>query len=621
MAGTSRACLVKTEMLLLTFLSFFVFISIQGVQAKDCDIPFVVRGTWFYRENGEYHTTEINGDSMTGRGNCLLSHHSHHVNYTFVFYDEQTTCYHCVKFFVRTVNILDKIESGCKTLRDKSPSLNSICDGINPDQQLISLFAENFVPVNCRSGLEGVWQFAYQNRFRFTGECSHPGNVIQSCQTPGSQFLITNQKFTISYRKCDGMSESLDGTVEFSCLGDWFVGKNHYFAVANTKESRKDEKFRCFLKNRDDDEYMGKSITPECNTLKSPEDSPERYRMTPVKSETVTPGCNLPLNFSGHWINTANIDADVYINQTHIVETWHPDIGRSRKTVYICKESRDSRILLTRLNVDGCQKDYICYDIVPRHHNIIRYRKGLAMIKDDFHTVCSWTQFPAKNAWKYDLFLAKEPVPIRCPVAGMFRFQQSGDIKFQTRILGGVTDSPRPEIHCMDSVSSLQVCDSGQKEMVIDAEFCLSTDTYGRPMDIYSDPDYKLKCIGFWKENLRSYLITYDELDAFSRYRCWVYQRADLTKIYMSQALGPYCPLNQDVTSWNYTEGAAVHLNMEEYERERDQCPMNFDDGENPWRTSESYIQTFSFRGSADNIHISITAILLPLTLLFIVQH
>ena len=72
-----------------------------------------------------------------------------------------------------------------------------------------------------------------------------------------------------------------------------------------------------------------------------------------MKSETVTPGCNLPQNFSGHWINTANIDADVYINQTHIVETWHPDVGRSRRTVYICKESRDSRILLTRLNVDG----------------------------------------------------------------------------------------------------------------------------------------------------------------------------------------------------------------------------------------------------------------------------
>ena len=53
-----------------------------------------------------------------------------------------------------------------------------------------------------------------------------------------------------------------------------------------------------------------------------------------------------------------------------------------------------------------------------------------------------------------------------------------------------------------------------------------------------------------------------------------------------------------------------------------DQCPMNFDDGENPWSTSESYIQTFSFRGSsADNMHISITAILLPLTLLLIVRN
>ena len=38
------------------------------------------------------------------------------------------------------------------------------------------------------------------------------------------------------------------------------MGKDHFFAVANTKESRKDEKYRCFLKNRDDDYYLGKLI-------------------------------------------------------------------------------------------------------------------------------------------------------------------------------------------------------------------------------------------------------------------------------------------------------------------------------------------------------------------------
>lgn len=51
------------------------------------------------------------------------------------------------------------------------------------------------------------------------------------------------------------------------------------------------------------------------------------------------------------------------------------------------------------------QKDYVCFDFVPRHHNVIRFRRGLAVIKDDFSTVCSWVQFPNKEEWKYDLFL------------------------------------------------------------------------------------------------------------------------------------------------------------------------------------------------------------------------
>ncbi|CAG0910730.1 unnamed protein product, partial [Cyprideis torosa] len=77
-----------------------------------------------------------------------------------------------------------------------------------------------------------------------------------------------------------------------------------------------------------------------------------------------------------------------------------------------------------------------------------------------------------------------------------------------------------------------------------------------------------MKCIGYWKENLKSYLITYDELDAFTKFRCWVYQRADLNRILMSMAIGPFCALNQDWKSYNYTEGAAVALDMREYERE-----------------------------------------------------
>lgn len=211
----------------------------------------------------------------------------------------------------------------------------------------------------------------------------------------------------------------------------------------------------------------------------------------------------------------------------------------------------------------------MCFDFVPQHHNIIRYRRGLAVIKDDFHTVCSWVQFKNQQRWKYDLFLAKYPVAVRCPVAGKFNFTQRGEIPFETRILGGVTLSPRPNTYCKQNISDFSVCDTEQKEIAIDETYCLSLDHLGRPLDIYSDPDYKMKCIGYWKENLKSYLITFDELDPFSKYRCWVYQRADLNRVLMSQAIGPYCDLNQDVTSWNYTEGAAVAIEMQEYERER----------------------------------------------------
>ncbi|XP_043786702.1 uncharacterized protein LOC122711748 [Apis laboriosa] len=583
------------QLYLFLFTLYFMWQVIYSIQeSSPCQIPLIIRGSWFSWENGRNTLTEINAETMTNRGKCVNMLEEYHVNYTFIFQNE--ACYHCVKLIVRTVNVLEKLEAYCVNLpNDIEPTVENVCRGLRPDQQLITLFSENYVPVNCRSSLEGVWQFAYQNRFRFTGECNHPDAQIKSCQTAGTQFLITNQKFNITYKQCLGMKNTFDGVVEYSCLGDWFVDKNHFFAVANTKESRKDEKYRCFLKNRDDDLFIGVSITAECNTLKTVEKSPERLRVTPVKAEVVEPGCRLPEDMSGQWINTANIDADIFINETHIIETWYPDEGRYRRTIYVCRESRDTRVMMARLTVDGCQKDYVCFDFVPRHHNIIRYRRGIAVIKDDFHTVCSWVQFPNKEAWKYDLFLAKNPVPVRCPVAGKYMFTQKGDVLFETRILGGVTLSPRPNIYCKQNISDFSVCDTDQKEIAIDETYCLSVDHLGRPVDIYSLPDYKMKCIGFWKENLKSYLITYDELDPFSKYRCWVYQRADLNKVLMSQAIGPFCDLKQDVTSSNYTEGAAVALELQEYERERDQCPMYFDDGSNPWIITENYIKIFHY--------------------------
>ena len=133
-----------------------------------------------------------------------------------------------------------------------------------------------------------------------------------------------------------------------------------------------------------------------------------------------------------------------------------------------------------------------------------------------------------------------------------------------------------------------------------------------------------MKCIGFWKENLRSYLITYDDLDPLSKYRCWVYQRADLNRVLMSQAVGAFCSLNQEVSSTNYTEGAVVSLDLIEYERERDQCPLHFDDGENPWAANqENSFKIFDwiiYKSSATTIKL-FTTLFFSALIVQIVQH
>ena len=99
--------------------------------------------------------------------------------------------------------------------------------------------------------------------FAIDNEISHEG---------GGLFLLDCQVFLFKLSSVIGL-KTLPcfpvSVVEYSCLGDWFVGKNHFFAVANTKESRRDEKYRCFLKNRDDDYFLGASITPECNSIKT----------------------------------------------------------------------------------------------------------------------------------------------------------------------------------------------------------------------------------------------------------------------------------------------------------------------------------------------------------------
>lgn len=558
------------------------------------EIPQTLRGEWFSRERGANVFTTIEEHHISDRGRLQEVNNYNNDNFTLILFNNTNNCYYCLRLLIRTLNVLDKIETPCITasIRNRPASMATVCQSLDQNQESITMFSTNPSGKNCRSSLEGRWRFAYENQHKFSGECDNPGSKITACQMPGSQFFNVNQRFLVEYRACNNIRETQDALVEYKCLGDWYVGKNHYFAVKNDRETRVEEAYRCFLTNRDDDQYISVSTTAECNVLRSPQQGPVRWRLSAIKDESVTPKCTLPQNMTGSWINTANFDAEVSIDSTRIVERWKPDTGRIKQETYVCVENRGSRYVMARLGVNGCQRDYVCLQFVKRNHGVLRYRKGQAVVSDNFATVCSWNAFENQENWIYDIMIAKNPTPIKCPVAGKFKFDQKGDILFENRTRGGVT-SPKPNIYCKERVSDFSVC-GDQRTVAIEPNYCTSLDQLAKPVDIYGEPDYEMQCVGYWKENLRSYLITYDPIDAYSRYRCWVYQRTDQNKIAMSMSVGPFCHVTQTEKSSSAREGAQVALSLTEYERGTDDCPMHFDDGSRPTIDAIRIIQSSS---------------------------
>lgn len=125
-------------------------------------MPNILRGSWFSWEEGKPTQTDIDATSMTKRGVCV-DMKQNGSDYTFIFKDKFKGCYTCIRAYPRTLNVFDKIDGSCVGLpSNEKPTFNTVCSENKPDQLLITLFNDNYVPINCRSSLEGVWQFAYQ---------------------------------------------------------------------------------------------------------------------------------------------------------------------------------------------------------------------------------------------------------------------------------------------------------------------------------------------------------------------------------------------------------------------------------------------------------------------------
>jgi hypothetical protein len=496
-------------------------------------------------------------------------------------------CNQCIEFYNRTRSVIEIRRSSCNNNPNKN--FTELCNEIAPTSSYITLFNRTYEAQECRGTIYGTYQFRYEFKEAGQGVCDNQASKLTSCPEPGSPFQTVNQRFTMRYASCKNLISSIDAEPLFDCLGNWVDENGNIFtAIANQRiaTERSYDKFRCMLTRKDQPMWFTKSLYATCQSLYSPTDGPEKVIITPIVPKEIEPKCFFPQNFSGEWINTANINAKIVINNTHIYESARVDNrGWLRETYYVCQQAGRNQYLVRTVTKGECFDYFICLDFKPRHQNVLQYRKSksfMARIYDDskkrdpFYEVCAWTSFGGDSVWKYNTYVLYPPAPSECPFTGIFNFKQIGQSasKIQTRIRGGYTPRPRDGgwfIKCLPEFleSQWSVCGDQTKTMNVDAEYCREMDPDGTPIRVYEMYDYVYQCAGHWRENARSYMVTFDRDEPFHKFRCWIYERKDLFTIHLSRSIGSQCGQNQTSSSYLPEDGADLHLVLTENERIR----------------------------------------------------
>lgn len=101
---------MRIKLKYVSFINFKQCVIVTVVESIGCSIPKIIRGAWFSWEKGQNTLTELNAETMSRKGYCVDLQDEFHVNYTLVF-KRNDGCYTCIKFLVRTVNVLEKMES------------------------------------------------------------------------------------------------------------------------------------------------------------------------------------------------------------------------------------------------------------------------------------------------------------------------------------------------------------------------------------------------------------------------------------------------------------------------------------------------------------------------------
>ncbi|KAL7056002.1 hypothetical protein AAHC03_020698 [Spirometra sp. Aus1] len=450
--------------------------------------------------------------------------------------------------------------------------------------------------------------------------CRSPNSILKACQRQGSP-LRDNSVYEQTFGYCPNFLEKsvleepnivYGKATLWRCYARWVDDDGTVWAAVEYDTNMPKFKYRCLTtridqQNRQDIIQWGMTVDADCKNLKDYFSAPIRLVLEPAFDAAtqlieMQPSCKLPTNISGDWFYPSEYQTTVKINSTHIYMRRRRDSYTFEDIYFVCRQQQLSRYLMAVVTKGQCEIDLMCFELMPRHHNIARFRMGRPFPLDPrtkaalgadymlrmFKEACHWSSFTLNYIeWTYEYFVLDPPVPINCPIQGKFKFIQTGQEaeKYVFKMPRGMTPRPWLQVLCYDYwQSDIQACLEDPKILKLDVEQCWRLDFAGHPISEYDVPDNYISCVGYWMEDTKSYLITYDREDPVTnRFRCWVYQRLSLRTYAMSRSLGNRCGKMQTAESSLPEEGASLRLELVENEYEFDVCPMAFDDGKNPY--------------------------------------
>ncbi|CAH8614613.1 unnamed protein product [Heterobilharzia americana] len=379
------------------------------------------------------------------------------------------------------------------------------------------------------------------------------------------------------------------------CYGRWTDKSGNIWAAIAYDTNQLRFRYRCLTtridqQNPQDISYWGMSTSSDCKVLHNYNNAPIRLELRPAfdpdsQISELQPGCKLPTNFSGHWFYPSEYQTSVDINATHIYMKRKQANFLYDHIYFVCKQQQESRYLMAVVTLGKCETDFMCMDFMPRHHNIIRFRMGrpfpllprerqsmgASYMQRLYREACHWSSFTLNYIeWTYEYFIQDPPTPINCPIQGKFKFIQRGQEqeKYVTKIPGGMTPRPWVQVLCYNYwESNIQACLNDPKTLQLDVKKCWRLDFSGQPLSEYNVVDNYITCVGYWMEDTKSFLVTYDKEDPVTNnFRCWIYKRLGFRTYLMSRGRGNRCSKIQTAESSLPQEGASLLLELTEDE-------------------------------------------------------